>query len=219
MHQKNTAIDDPLVTFTLNGQTVVAPSRPDDLADRRRSRRSRFRASATWKACAPTATAARAWWRSRASACWRRRAAAIPRTGWRSRPTARGRSPARRCRSSCCCRTCPETSYTLDSELDLWAKKLDIGKPRFARAPAAGRRPVASGDGRASRRLHPVQALRARLPRRAGQRRHRLRLPRRPLEDRVRPRRPDGRLDVRRLRRVRAGVPDRRADAGARRRR
>ena len=39
------------------------------------------------------------------------------------------------------------------------------------------------------------------------------------LEDRVRPRRPDGRLHLRRLRRMRAGVPDRRADAGARRRR
>ena len=26
----------------------------------------------------------------------------------------------------------PETEYTLDSELDLWAKKLDMGKPRFA---------------------------------------------------------------------------------------
>ena len=63
-----------------------------------------------------------------------------------------------------------------------------------------------------------MQALRARLPRGAGQRRHRLRVPRRPLEDRVRPRRSDGRLDVRRLRRVRPGVPDRRADAGARRR-
>jgi formate dehydrogenase major subunit len=25
----------------------------------------------------------------------------------------------------------PETAYTLDSELDFWAKKLDIGKPRF----------------------------------------------------------------------------------------
>ena len=85
-------------------------------------------------------------------------------------------------------------------------------------AAAAGRRPLASGDGRAPRRLHPVQALRARLPRRAGQRRHRLRLPRRPVEDRLRPRRSDGRLHLRRLRRVRAGVPDRRADAGARRR-
>jgi len=26
----------------------------------------------------------------------------------------------------------PETSYTLNSELDLWAKKLNVGKPRFA---------------------------------------------------------------------------------------
>ena len=26
----------------------------------------------------------------------------------------------------------PETSYTLNSELDLWAKKLSVGKPRFA---------------------------------------------------------------------------------------
>ncbi len=38
----------------------------------------------------------------------------------------------------------PETAYTLDSELDQWAKKLQIGKPRFRarRQPAAG--PVAS---------------------------------------------------------------------------
>ena len=51
------------------------------------------------------ATAARAWWRSRASACWRPRAAATRPKAWRSRPTARGASPARRCRSSCCSRT------------------------------------------------------------------------------------------------------------------
>ena len=110
----------------------------------------------------------------------------------------------------------PETAYTLDSELDQWAKKLDDRQAALPRAPAAEGRPVAPGDGREPRRLHPVQPLRARLPRGAGQRRHRLRLPRRPLEDRVRLRRSDGRLDVRRLRRVRAGVPDRRADAGAR---
>ncbi len=86
------------------------------------------------------------------------------------------------------------------------------------RAPSAGRGSLASGDGGEPRRLHPVQALRARLPRRAGQRRHRLRLPRRALEDRVRPRRSDGRLHLRRLRRMRPGVPDRRADARPRRR-
>src|SRR6186713_1591272 len=29
----------------------------------------------------------------------------------------------------------PEADYTLDSELDLWAKKMDIGKPRFGERP------------------------------------------------------------------------------------
>ena len=29
----------------------------------------------------------------------------------------------------------PETSYTLDSELDLWAKKMGVGKPRFRARP------------------------------------------------------------------------------------
>ncbi len=84
---------------------------------------------------------------------------------------------------------------------------------RGARAAGAGS--LAPGDGGQPRRLHPVHALRARLPRGAGQRRHRLRVPRRAFEDRVRPRRSDGRVDVRRLRRMRAGVPDRRARAGA----
>ena len=78
--------------------------------------------------------------------------------------------------------------------------------------PAA--RPQPSGDGGQSRRLHPVQSLRPRLPRGPGQRRHRHGRPRPSRKDRVRFRRPDGRLDLRRLRRMRAGLPDRRADAG-----
>ena len=68
--------------------------------------------------------------------------------------------------------------------------------------------------GGQSRRLHPVQSVRPRLPRSAGQRRHRHGRPRPWREDRVRLRRSDGRLDLRRLRRMRAGLPDRRADAG-----
>ncbi len=84
-------------------------------------------------------------------------------------------------------------------------------------ARAARGRSVASGDGGQSRRLHPVHALRSRLPRGAGQRRHRLRVSRRRFQDRVRPGRSDGRVDVRGVRRMRAGVPDRRAGAGARR--
>ena len=79
---------------------------------------------------------------------------------------------------------------------------------------ANGRRSQPSGDGGAARRLHPLQPLRPRLPRGPGQRRHRHGGARAPREDRLRLRRPDGRLDLRRLRRVRAGLPDRRADAG-----
>ncbi len=74
-------------------------------------------------------------------------------------------------------------------------------------APPAGLRRFASRDDGEPRCLHPVHALRARLPRGAGERRHRLRLPRPRLEDRVRFRRSHGRVHVRRLRRVRAGVP------------
>ena len=82
-----------------------------------------------------TATAERAWSRSRASACSRRRAAVTRKTAWRSRPTARARSPARRCRSSCCSSDVPETSYTLNSELDLLGEETGVGKPRFAARP------------------------------------------------------------------------------------
>ena len=86
-----------------------------------------------------------------------------------------------------------------------------------ARRPGA--RPQPSGDGGAARRLHPLHAVRARLPRGAGQRRDRHGRARPQRKDRVRFRRPDGPLDLRRLRRVRPGLPDRRADAGEPRRR
>ena len=92
----------------------------------------------------------------------------------------------------------------------------DRGRPLpQARADqGAAARPQPRRDGGQSRRLHPVQSLRPRLPRGAGQRRHRHGRPRPSREDRVRLRRSDGRLDLRRLRRMRAGLPDRRADAG-----
>ena len=84
-----------------------------------------------------------------------------------------------------------------------------LSAPQFARAG-----PQPPGDGGQSRRLHPVQSLRPRLPRSAGQRRDRHGRPRPRRKDRVRLRRSDGRFDLRRLRRMRAGLPDRRADAG-----
>ena len=124
-----------LVTFTLNGQTIVgaAPIRPSSRP--RTTTASRSRASATWRACARTATAARAWSRSRANACWRRRAAAIRRTGWRSRPNSARAITSQKMSIELLLSDVPETSYTLNSELDLWARKMGVGKPRFGARP------------------------------------------------------------------------------------
>ncbi len=65
------------------------------------------------------------------------------------------------------------------------------------------------------RRLHPVRPVRARLRRHPGQRRHRAQRQGLRHPDRVRPERPDGELLLRLLRRVRRGLPDRRADQQA----
>ena len=94
------------------------------------------------------------------------------------------------------------------------ARPRPVALPAHARPAAARRYP--RRHHRQPRRLHPVHALRARLPRRAGERRDRPGLPRRERQDRVRPGRPDGGLDLRGLRRMRASLPDRRPDAGAR---
>ena len=90
------------------------------------------------------------------------------------------------------------------------------GRHREPAAVPSRRRPrfEPSRDAGQPRRLHPLQPLRAGLPRGAGQRRHRHGLAGRRLEDRLRLRRRDGREHLRRLRGVRAGVPDRRADGG-----
>ena len=78
-----------------------------------------------------------------------------------------------------------------------------------AGAQDAGRGCQPPGHGGQSRRLHPLQSLRARLPGSAGQRCHRHGRARGGGEDRLRFRRPHGPLDLRGLRRVRAGLPPR----------
>ncbi len=162
------------------------------------------------------ATAAPAWSRSRASACSRRHAAAIPPTAWRSPPTAPGRSTSQKMVLELLLSDVPETSYTLDSELDHWARRLSVGKPRFAarHQPAEDlSHPAIAVNldaciqcGRCVRACREEQvndvigyAFRGVA-----------------LEDRVRPRRSDGRIHLRRLRRMRPGVSDRRAHARAR---
>ncbi len=83
------------------------------------------------------------------------------------------------------------------------------GRGGAALRPGPRRGPLQPGHLREPRRVHPVRSLRPRLRRHPGQRRHR------PLgqgvrdPDRLRPRRPDGRVVVRHLRRVRRRLPDR----------
>ena len=133
-----------------------------------------------------------------------------PTTGWKSHRTARARC-SQKMVLDCCSPTCRER-HTLDSELDRWAS--GCGRQAAIRSRAISRkRPVAPGNRRQPRLLHPVRALRARLPRGAGQRCHRLRVSRRALQNRLRSGRSDGRLHVRRLRRMRSSLPDRGADA------
>ena len=86
---------------------------------------------------------------------------------------------------------------------------------RAAARPRPRHRHVQPGHRGRPRRLHPLRPLRAGLRRPAGQRRHRPQRQGLLHPDLVRPRRPDGRVVLRHLRRVRGGLPDRRADQQA----
>ena len=106
----------------------------------------------------------------------------------------------------------PKETTTADNELR--ARPALRARPGRLVAPAragARRGPLESRDRGRPRRVHPVRPLRPGMRRHPGQRRDR------PLRqglrhaDRVRPQRPDGRVVVRDLRRVRRRVPDRRA--------
>ena len=140
---------------------------------------SRSRAFATRKAWTRSATAAPAWSRSRANASG---ASLLPRRsrrhGGEQQQRARRRTRRRWC-WSCCWPTCrrplhaPQRSWISGPTSSASASRAS----RRARQVAA--RPVASGDRREPRCLHPVHALRARLPRGAGQRRDRPGLARR----------------------------------------
>ena len=104
----------------------------------------------------------------------------------------------------------PKETKTADNELLVLVSQYGVqqgnGDPtgRGARA-----RRLEPGDLGQPRRLHPVRPLRARLRRHPGQRRDRPQRQGLHDPDRVRPERPDGRVVVRDLRRVRGRVPDR----------
>ena len=67
------------IPFTLNGEEVEAPpARRSGRSPSARASRSRTSAMRRSRATGPTATAAPAWWRSRASGCWPPPASASP---------------------------------------------------------------------------------------------------------------------------------------------
>ena len=111
----------------------------------------------------------------------------------------------------------PERETSHDPEGELLAVDRRHGR-LHAPAPAQGRaaraRRHARGHRRQPRRLHQLRPVRARLPRGAGQRRHRHGLSRPRRQGRVRLRQRHGPFHLRGVRGMRAGVPDRRADGG-----
>ena len=110
----------------------------------------------------------------------------------------------------------PKQTTTGDNALlalaDRYGVVADGGLPRGVRTR---RRPVQPGHRGRPRRLHPLRPLRPGLRRHPGQRRHRPQRQGLRDADRLRPERPDGRVVLRHLRRVRGGLPDRRADQQA----
>ncbi len=162
------------------------------------ARASRFRISATRPspAIARTAIAAPAWSRSRASACWPPPACRKPSRGHEGvTASERAQSPRSRWCSSCWSPTSrrarPRTIRTRNSGTGPNGRRRRRAASRARHQPAPDLSP--SGDGGQSRCLHPMHALRARLPRSTGQRRDRHGRPRPRREDRLRHGRSDGR--------------------------
>ena len=60
-------------------------------------------------------------------------------------------------------------SHDPQSKFWAWADRMGVATSRFGKRARARRRSQPSGHGGQSRRLHPVQSLRPRLPRSAGQ--------------------------------------------------
>ena len=216
MHQKNTALDAPLVSFTLNGRKVVAPAdqtllqaaQHHGIEVPRLCYMEGMRADGNCRTCMVEIKGERVL----APSCCR-----FPKDGMEVTTDSPRAVTSQKMSIELLLSDIPETSYTLDSELDFWAKKLDIGKPRFA-----SRHQPAADLSHPAMAVHLDACIQCKRCVRACREEqvndvigyafrggH--------VEDRLRPRRPDGRFHLRRLRRVRPGLPHRRVDAGARR--
>jgi formate dehydrogenase major subunit len=134
MHQKNTVLESTLVTFTLNGKTVVAPAERSLLetaADHgvevpRLCYMEGMRPDGNCRTCMVEIKGERVL----APSCCR-----YPKDGMEVTTNSQRALVSQKMSVELLLADVPETTYTLNSELDLWAKKLGIGKPRFGSRP------------------------------------------------------------------------------------
>jgi formate dehydrogenase major subunit len=134
MHQTNKAFESKLVTFTLNGQTVVAPANQTLLqaAEEQGVEVPRLcymegmRPDGNCRTCMVEIKGERVL----APSCCR-----YPAEGMEVTSNSPRALTSQKMNVELLLADVPETEYTLDSELDLWAKKLGIGKPRFGARP------------------------------------------------------------------------------------
>src|SRR5688500_7932196 len=139
MHQKNTSLRDagvtaPFVTFTWHGQPIAAPADRtlletcDDhgIEVPRLCYMEGMRADGNCRTCMVEIKGERVL----APSCCR-----YPKDGMEVTTDSARALTSQKMSIELLLADMPETSYTRDSELDLWAKKLSIGKPRFGARP------------------------------------------------------------------------------------
>ena len=138
MHQKNALLATTMVSFKLNGETVVCDSGETilEVAQARGVEIPRLcymqgmRPDGNCRTCMVEIKGERVL----AASCCR-----SPKEGMEVTTNSPRALTSQKMSIELLLADIPETSYTLNSELDLWAKKLAIGKPRFParRQPAA----------------------------------------------------------------------------------
>ena len=191
----NTAVDkDALaqVEFTLNGPTS-SPCRARPLSRRQSASALRCRTSATRKAIVRTAIAGHAWCEIKGERVLAPSCCRVPAAGNGGQDRQRARQASQKMVLELLLSDMPGAAVHPSVRARSAGRRSLVASRASLRVQQAAGRPLACRDRGESRFMHSVHALRARLPRGADERRHRLRVSRRALEDRVRSRRSDGR--------------------------
>src|SRR5580765_8790158 len=134
MHQTNALLKTSTVSFVLNGETVVCPADQTILQAAedqgveipRLCYMEGMRPDGNCRTCMVEIKGERVL----APACYR-----FPTEGMAVTSNSARALTSQKMSIELLLSDVPETSYTLNSELDLWAKKLSIGKPRLAARP------------------------------------------------------------------------------------